>query len=70
MTDAIYQNLKYHGQKVVSSILTEEQLVISLNNEIDNLFDNDEKLKKELISKIKLEKRIAFPISNHDVTIS
>ena len=67
MTDAIYQNLKYHGQKVVSSILTEEQLVISLNNEIDNLSDNEEILKKELISTIKLEKRIAFPISNHEL---
>ena len=67
MTEAIYQNLKYHGQKVVSSILTEEQLVISLFNDIDNLIDNGHLLKKEIINNIKSFKNIPFPISNHEI---
>ena len=34
MSEDIYQNLKYHGQKIVSSVLNQDNLIQSLSNNL------------------------------------
>ena len=66
MSESIYQNLKYHGQKLVSEAIGDKSLINSLYDNLDILKDDGNFLKKEIISQISYEKKIAFPISNHE----
>ena len=66
MSEDIYQNLKYHGQKIVSSVLNQDNLIQSLSNNLSTLVDDNNNLKK-IINEIKQNKKIIFPISNHEI---
>ena len=47
MSEDIYQNLKYHGQKIVSSVLNQDNLIQSLSNNLSTLVDDNNNLKKK-----------------------